>query len=243
MNMRRFYRVAALAVALITTARASDGLAASSASQERPSPRAWLEKKVKQGHALATRKVRPDTPGERKWQAEAKVLIDDILDWDEMTRRSLGSNWRGLDDKQKTTFSRLLRRLIESSYRSRLRYAVREDLQKPQDVTIDWIEEDVDKTKASLEAKVTTGDSAVLLGFELRWAGDRWRVYDVAIDDLSTVRTYRSNFNKIIKNNGWSSLITRLERKIEDIDAGRSDFARPGTLSSTPPAEQAGRSP
>lgn len=207
--------------------------AAPTSPGERPSPRGWLEEKVREGHKLSARKVKPNTPEERRWQAEAKVLIDDILDWDELTKRALGSNWRKRTEAEQRTFSRLLRRLIESSYKSRLRYAVREDLDKPQDVEIEWLEEDVGRSKADLLAKVTAVEESVLLGFKLRWDKNRWRVYDVSIDDLSTVRTYRSNFNKIIKREGWKSLIGRLERKIEDIEAGRADFARPGGLSTS----------
>lgn len=201
------------------------------AEAEKGSPRAWLEAKVKEAHALATRKVKPDSPEEKAWQAEAKTLIDGMLDWDELTRRSLGSNWRKLEKKQQEAFSTLLRQLIEASYRSRLRFAVRERPDQPEDVNIDWTEEDVDENDASLEAMVKGGGKKALLGFELtkQPAGD-WRVYDVAIDGLSTVRTYRSNFNKLIKTEGFDALMGRLKAKIADIEAGRADFARPGAL-------------
>lgn len=195
---------------------------------DRPSPRGWLETQIKRAHALSARKVKPDTSAETKWQADAKALIDDILDWDEMTRRSLGSQWRKIDASQQTQFSGLLRRLIETSYRSRLRTLVREDVDKPNDVEIDWLDERVRTEGAKLEAKISAGEDSALVGFSLNWDEDRWRVYDIAIDDLSTVRTYRSNFNKIVKREGWDALIDRLQRKIADIEAGRADFAKPG---------------
>ena len=236
MSMLR-YICAPLGTALLllgATAQVAPAVAAPTVvtTDDRPSPRGWLEKRVRRGHKLATREVKPDTADERRWHADAKILIDDILDWNELTQRALGSNWRKRTQGEQRTFRRLLRRLIEASYRSRLRYAVRQDLQKPKDVKIDWLEEDVKRSKANLVAKVTAGTDSVLLGFQLRWARDRWRVYDVAIDDLSTVRTYRSNFNKIIKKEGWDGLIKRLEQKIKDIEAGRSDFARPNGLNS-----------
>lgn len=202
-------------------------------AEERPSPQGWLEKKVREGHKLATRRVKVDSPEERQWQADAKALIDSILDWDELTRRTLGSNWRKRSPKEQETFKKLLRRLIESSYRSRLRYAVRENLSgKKRDVNIDWLEESIKSDKASLVAKVASDTDSVLLGFKLNWIADRWHVYDVSIDDLSTVRTYRSNFSKVIRTEGFDELIRRLQKKIEDIEAGRADFARPDSISS-----------
>lgn len=227
--MRMFLRPLLTAL-VISSAFAAEAAPASATAPaegtERPSPRAWLEAKVKQAHKLANRDVKPDTPAEKKWQADGKALIDDILDWDELTRRALGSNWRKRSPAEQKHFAGLLRKLIESSYRSRLKFAVREKPDRPKDIEVDWLEEDVKAKKAKLVAKVTAGRDSVLLGFKLRWT-DRWRVYDVAIDDLSTVRTYRSNFSKIIDKEGWKRLIARLEEKIEEIEAGRADFARP----------------
>lgn len=203
---------------------------AAAAPAERPSPREWLEQQVKAAHKLSTRKVEPDSTEEKTWQADAKALIDDTLDWPELTRRSLGSNWKKRSEQEQAAFTQVLRKLIETSYRSRLRHAVRTKPDRPtkEDVKVDWLEEEVKSKKASLVAKVDAGEEAVLLGFDLRWVDERWRVYDVAIDDLSTVRTYRSNFNKIIKKEGWDALMKRLQGKIADIEAGRAAFARPG---------------
>ncbi|MEL6189546.1 MAG: ABC transporter substrate-binding protein [Myxococcota bacterium] len=227
--MRMFLRplLTALVISSAFAAEAAPASATAPAgAAERPSPRAWLEAKVKAAHKLSQRKVEPDTPAEKQWQADGKALIDDIIDWDELTRRALGSNWRKRSKPEQKRFAGLLRKLIESSYRSRLRFAVREKPDRPKDVEVDWLEEDVKPEKAHLVAKVNAGEDSVLLGFKLRW-DDRWRVYDVAIDDLSTVRTYRSNFRKIIDKEGWKGLIARLESKIADIEAGRAEFARP----------------
>lgn len=190
------------------------------------SPKVWLEARIKEAHALANREVEPDTPGEKKWQADAQAFIDGLIDWPQMTRKSLGRRWRELEPSQKKQFSSLLRRLIETSYKSRLRSAVRSDADRPEAIEIDWEEEKVRGERATLEATVRAGKESALIGCKLRVVDGQWRVWDLSIDSVSTVRTYSSSFRRIIAKEGWEGLITRLEKKIEDIEAGRADFAR-----------------
>ena len=43
----------------------------------------------------------------------------------------------------------------------------------------------------------------------------------MTIDDVSTLRTYRSQFNKIIAEKGFPELIERMKKKVEDVKAGK----------------------
>jgi phospholipid transport system substrate-binding protein len=47
--------------------------------------------------------------------------------------------------------------------------------------------------------------------------GDRWRVYDVKIENVSLVGNYRSQFNRIIQQSGYADLIQRLKSKQEEL--------------------------
>jgi phospholipid transport system substrate-binding protein len=48
-------------------------------------------------------------------------------------------------------------------------------------------------------------------------AGDRWRVYDVLIENVSLVGNYRSQFNRIIQQSGYPDLVQRLKTKQEEL--------------------------
>ena len=203
-------------------------LALSSAKAEAGEPKPptpWLKKQVDRAAELANKKVKPDTPEEEKWQAEAKAIIDEILDWDELTKRSLGRHWKKRSKEEQAEFSSLLRELIEASYKSKLKLAARNSVKKPKKIEIEWIEEKVKKNKATVSARVQGDKKNAVLEFSLLWNGSRWRVYDVAIDDASTVRTYRSSFGKLIGERGFPALLERMRSKIEDIRAGKSDLA------------------
>jgi phospholipid transport system substrate-binding protein len=44
----------------------------------------------------------------------------------------------------------------------------------------------------------------------MRRAGDRWLIYDVAVEGISLVATHRTSYSREIRNRGMDSLIARL---------------------------------
>jgi phospholipid transport system substrate-binding protein len=192
---------------------------------ELPPPKAWLQKVVDQAAELARRKVQPDSPGEEKWQAEAKALIDDMIDWKKMTEDSLGTQWKERSEPERKEFSALLREMIEASYRSKLKLAARGNVKKPAKIDIKWLEEELDGDKAKVAAKVNMDKKNAVLQFSLLWNEGRWRVYDLAIDDVSTVRTYRTQFRKLISEKGFDGLLARMRDKTVEIREGRAELA------------------
>jgi phospholipid transport system substrate-binding protein len=184
-----------------------------------------LQKVVDQAADLAKRKVKPDSPEEEKWQNEAKALIDDMIDWRRMTEDSLGTQWKERSTKEQTEFSAMLREMIEASYRSKLRLAARGNVKKPAKIDIKWLEEEIKDGKAKVAAKVNMEKNNAVLEFSLLWNGDRWRVYDLAIDDVSTVRTYRTQFRKLISEKGFEGLMARMREKTTEIREGRAELA------------------
>jgi phospholipid transport system substrate-binding protein len=190
-----------------------------------PSPRPWIEQQVEAGRALAERRVTPGSKEEEAWRRESKALIDEVLDWQELTQQSLGTQWKKLSAAEQKEFAALLREMIEASYQSKLRLAARGDAKKPERVQLDWSPEKLDGDRASISAKVKADKKTAHLGFELRHDGARWRVYDVAIDEVSTVKTYRSQFRKLLDQKGYAGLVERIKAKIADIRAGRAEIA------------------
>ncbi|MCB9654606.1 MAG: ABC transporter substrate-binding protein [Deltaproteobacteria bacterium] len=76
-----------------------------------------------------------------------------------------------------------------------------------------------------ISADVRADKQRARLGFKVHRAKVGWRVIDVSIDDVSTVRTYRSQFRKLIAQEGFEGLLTRMRKKTEDIRSGRADLA------------------
>jgi phospholipid transport system substrate-binding protein len=208
--------LAVSALVWLTAARPADAKA--------PSPAPWLTSTVERVKNLATRKVKPESPEETKWKKEVKAAVDDIMDWPELTERSLGRYWAERTPKEREEFSKLLREVVEASYESKMKLASRDQLKKPQEVTIDWQKEKIDGNLATATASVTADKSKTDLVFQLKYDGKRWRVYDFSIDGASTVDTYRSQFTKIISKQGFPALLDRLRKKITEIRSGKGEI-------------------
>jgi phospholipid transport system substrate-binding protein len=212
----------ALGIALFPSLAFSSGLGASVP----PSPTPWLKTVVEKGRHLAERKVEPGSDIEKKWHNEIRGLINDTIDWDELTRQTLGAAWEQRSPKERTEFAALLREMIEASYESKLRTTTKDGdhLKKPAKVEITWLDESVSDGRADATARVKSDKNEANLGFKLRWNGDRWRVYDLAIDDVSTVRTYRTQFTKKIASEGFPALLDRMRKKTSEIRAGLANI-------------------
>lgn len=188
-------------------------------------PRPWLEAKVEAAKNLSIKKVKADSPEADKLQKDIRALIDDMLDWQEMTERSLGREWEKRTKAEQDEFSKILREMIEASYESKMRMASKGKVKKPGEVTITWLEEEVSQDKGKVTARVSADKTTVILEFSLIWKNGRWSVYDLAIDDVSTVRTYRSQFRKLITDKGFDALLVRMRDKAKEIREGRADIA------------------
>jgi phospholipid transport system substrate-binding protein len=56
--------------------------------------------------------------------------------------------------------------------------------------------------------------------------GDRWRVYDVKIENVSLVGNYRAQFNRIIQQSGYPDLVQRLKSKQEELQFDEGGAAK-----------------
>lgn len=204
-------------------------LAAAPAAEAKttPSPRPWLESVIDRAQKLATKNFEAKSAAETKWKSEIKETIDDILDWNELTERALGRHWKKRTPAEQVEFAKLLREMIEASYQSKLRLAATKKTDTKAKVEIEWLDEKVEKDTATSTARFKVGKSVAVLEFKMSYANDRWRVYDVSIDDVSTVRTYRSQFGKIIGKEGYAALVERLRSKTDEIRSGRADISPP----------------
>jgi phospholipid transport system substrate-binding protein len=220
-RLTRFARISLAALPFILLASTAG---ASALAETPPSPKPRLKGVIDKAHGLAKQKVAEGTDAETKWRAEAKGLIDDTLDWPLLTESALGKQWKTLADNDKKEFAASLREMIEASYQSKLKLLIHGGVKKPEQVKIEWLDEKVENDEAAVTARVKTEKNVAVIEFKLKWAASRWRVYDVAIDEVSTVRTYRTQFGKIIAKDGFPALLARMRGKIEEIRAGKGEI-------------------
>ncbi len=137
---------------------------------------------------------------------EIKRIARGLFDFDEVARRALSRHWAGRTHDEQTEFIGLFTDLLERSYMNRIEAYAGE--------RILYTAEAVDGTYATVRSKVLTQRrSEILLDYKMHLRDSRWQVYDVLIDGVSFVSTYRSQFDRVIQAESYGALVERLRKR------------------------------
>jgi phospholipid transport system substrate-binding protein len=150
-----------------------------------------------------------------------RKIANEIFDFTEIARRSLGRYWQPLSEGQRTEFVGLFSDLLERSYISKIELYGGEK--------IVYVGERVDGDLATVSTKIITKNGTeVPIDYRLSRHNDRWMVYDVNIEGVSLVSNYRTQFNKIIQTNGYNALVDRMKTKQTEFveDSGQKKKAQ-----------------
>jgi phospholipid transport system substrate-binding protein len=148
----------------------------------------------------------PDRQYADRQRTEIRRVATDLFDFDEMARRTLTRHWSARTPEQQTEFVHLFTDLLERSYIGRIEQWSGE--------RITYVGESVDGHYATVRSKIVTRRRAeVALDYRLLLRDGRWRAYDVLVDGVSFVSTYRSEFDRIIQQSSYAGLIDKLRKR------------------------------
>ncbi|MCP4127560.1 MAG: ABC transporter substrate-binding protein [Gammaproteobacteria bacterium] len=139
-------------------------------------------------------------------------LVDDILlprfDFNQISRLVLGKHWKQATKAQKSSFIKEFRELLVRTYATALLHYSGQEINYPP------IDAKPDAKRVKVRTKVQDkGAGAVPIDYSLYLRKESWKVYDVTIDGVSLVSTYRSNFNSQIKRHKLSGLISNIKQR------------------------------
>jgi len=145
-------------------------------------------------------------------RTEIRRAADSLFDFTEMSRRALGRHWADRTAAERDEFVRLFTDLVARTYIGKIdRYAGE---------AIAYIGERVDGDEASVRSQVVTAKgSQIPVEYGLHRINENWTAYDVLIENVSLVGTYRSQFDRIIKSDSFADLLRRLREKGQVADA------------------------
>ena len=147
-------------------------------------------------------------------RAAVRKIANDIFDFSETARRSLGRHWQGRTPAERDEFVQLFSDLLERSYISKIETYGGEKIL----YNSDSVEGDQAKVQTKLVAK---GGSEIPIEYRMHKAGDRWLVYDVVIEGVSLVANYRTQFNKIIQTSSFKELMNKMKNKQQELTTGQ----------------------
>jgi phospholipid transport system substrate-binding protein len=143
---------------------------------------------------------------------EIRRTAAELFDFDEVARRALSRHWTARSPEEQAEFVRLFTDLLERSYIGRIESYAGEK--------IVYVGESVDGGFAVVRSKVVTSRRGETpLDYRLHLRDGRWKVYDVLIDHVSFVATYRSEFSRILQKESYGALLERLRKQSIDASA------------------------
>jgi phospholipid transport system substrate-binding protein len=176
-----------------------------------PSAYAGAPTEELRGHVDQVIKIlqRPDLQGDDK-TTERRVAVrkvaNDIFDFQETAKRSLGRHWEARTPAEREEFTHLFADLLESAYISRIERYSGEN--------VSYVGESVEADQATVRTKILTKQaSQVPVDYRMLRQGARWRVYDVIIEGVSLIANYRTQFNKIIQTASFEDLVAKLKAR------------------------------
>jgi phospholipid transport system substrate-binding protein len=142
-------------------------------------------------------------------------IISPVFDFQLMGKLALGkTNWPKFNTAQREKFMSLFVELLKTSYRDKImRYENQQAEFAP-----------AVQNKDSVQIPMTlvsSGQKTALL-YKLRRADKSWKVYDVEIEGVSILLTYRSQFDDMLRRGSVDDLISQLEKPAENTQPDKS---------------------
>lgn len=172
---------------------------------------------LKKQTTILERLLKTDTPeGSQaltRKKAKIKSILRGLLNYAELGKRSLWMHWKDRSVAERKEFVALLRQLIEDR--------VLGNLASQTDFSVEYQEPAISGNEASVKMVVRIPNKPeVDIEYKMMKRGNKWWTWDLITDGTSLVRNYRSQFNRIIKKNGFPHLVAKMKEKLRKADSG-----------------------
>ena len=141
-------------------------------------------------------------------RSELRKAIFPRFDFEEMAKRSLGSEWRRRTPAEQEEFIRLFTELLKDSYV--------DSIESYRGNKVVYRRESQDGDYADVGTKVINErGEEFTIDYRLNLQGSEWKVYDVIIENISIVNNYRSQFRRILGRSSFAQLLQTIRDKVD----------------------------
>jgi phospholipid transport system substrate-binding protein len=142
-------------------------------------------------------------------------IIVPYIDRSTMAALTIMHPWRNASQGEKSSFTDLFIKQVVNDYKSAFLSAV---VQNNGSTSVDFTPLKSDDYKKASKVRVKSslsmsGSDGIPVMYKLKVVDGRWRIYDIVVNDISMVRSYRSQFKSVIT--GCSGHLTCLIEKLK----------------------------
>jgi phospholipid transport system substrate-binding protein len=146
---------------------------------------------------------------------DAKILPN--FDFTRMTQLAAGKYWRKATPEQKKALVAEFRNMLVRTYTKAF------TMYKDQTIEVKPLKLAATDTETTVKTQIIkVGGQPTAVDYQMKKAADGWKVFDVVIEGVSMVTSYRGSFSSQIEQSGIDSLI----KSLADMNAGAAN----GTL-------------
>jgi len=113
--------------------------------------------------------------------------------------------------QQQEKFISLFSQLLEKTYLGRIEAYTDEKVEYMR-------EKNKNAKRAVVYTQIITQTTEIPINYKLAKKGNDWLVYDVVIEEVSLISNFRSSYGEIIKREGMDSLLSQMEKKVQESD-------------------------
>ena len=160
--------------------------------------------------ALAISQSQADAAQQR---VEIRQVGEALFDFNEMSRRALARHWADRSPQEQEEFVRLFTDLLERSYLAAMG--------NRRAGTVTFQDELIEGSSARVRSRFVTDRAAEIpIEYRLLESGGRWAAYDVVVEGVSFISSYRSQFNSIIRSSSFAGLLDKLREREKRVSQG-----------------------
>jgi phospholipid transport system substrate-binding protein len=135
-----------------------------------------------------------------------KQIADLRFDYLEMAKRSLGGQWDKLEEREQQEFVDLFTEFLTATYVEKMHSYSGEG--------VTFLNERLEGNHAEVKSIMVGKKTEIPMDYRLMKKDDDWKAYDVLIDGISMVQSYRGQFVAILRSSSYEHLVQMLREKI-----------------------------
>ena len=136
-----------------------------------------------------------------------RTVSEKMFDFAELSKRTLGPNWKNLNTEQQKEFIVLYRDILEDAYMDRI-------IAYKDEKVVFHKETMLTDNTTEVQSSIITKTAETPINYRLILKGSEWKVYDVVIEGVSLIKNYRTQFREILANKSPEELLKVLRKKV-----------------------------
>ncbi len=140
---------------------------------------------------------------------EVVEIVTPMFDFPLMAKLSLGRKyWPDLTQDKKDRFTELFVKRLRKSYLDRLTTYTDEKISYESPVAI--------KKKIHIPTHLISKGKKISMLYKLYPSNSIWKIYDIEIQGVSIIRSYRAQFREILQKGTFDDLLQRMQKSVNN---------------------------